>query len=427
MKVTREDLGSKVKLVIEVEKDKLVEAGDVAFNKLAPTVKVDGFRPGRAPRNIVIREIGQQAFDAEVLDNAIVSTYYEAVIQEKLDVVGSPEVKIIKFVPTDELTYEATVEIMPEVKLPDLTKISVKRETQKVTEKEIREVLDDIAKQLAKNVKSEKPAVLGDRVEINFEGFKCGVPFDGGKSENHPFVLGEGKFVPGFEDQIAGMAEGEEKEIEVTFPADYHSKDLAGQKTTFKIKMNLVENIILPELTDEFAKNVGPFTDLAQLKADIEKELLFTKEREARKKVEDEIIEKLVEKTKLEAPHSLVHQETHRLLHEMEHNLQHSGLSMEKYYEMAKKTEEEVEKDLEPEAEKRVKGGLVLSQVARDIKAEATEDEINAFITEKTALYPEEQRKQAEEYFDTDNARRQVENAIVGQKVMDHLYETCSK
>jgi trigger factor len=427
MKITRENLGSKVKLVIEVEKDKLLKAGDEAFKKLSPSVKVSGFRPGKAPRNIVIREIGQDAFNSEILDNIIVSSYYDAVIQEKLDVVGAPEVKIIKFVPTDELSYEVIVEIMPEVKLAELSKINIKRESPKVTDKEVEEVLNDIAKQLAKTAKADRPSKMGDRVEIDFEGFDNGLPFDGGKSENHPFVLGEGKFVPGFEDQIAGMSEGEEKEIKVTFPKDYHSKNLAGRDTTFKIKMNLVEEVTLPEITDDFAKNAGPFTDLKSLKADIKKQLIFTKENEARKKIEDSIIEKLVEMTKLEVPESLVHQEIHRLLGEMDHNLTHSGLSMKQYLETAKKTEEELEKDLEPEAEKRVKAGLVLSQVAKDIEATASAEEVNTFIAQKTELYKDEEKKKAEEYFATDSAKRQIENAIIGQKVMDHLYKTCSK
>lgn len=428
MKVTKEDLkDNKIKLTIEVEAGKLALASDEAYAKLAPSVKVAGFRPGKAPKNIVEKEVGSERFEAEILDIVLPQSYYEAIMSEKLEVVGSPEVKVVKFVLSDGLTYEATVEVMPEIKLPDITKVKVTREKVKVTDKEIQEVLDDLAKQLSKTAKVERPAKLGDKVEIDFEGFIGGVPFEGGKSQNHPIVLGSGSFIPGFEEQLVGMDTAEEREITVTFPKDYHSESLKGKEAMFKVKLHHIEEIILPEMTDDFAKQVGPFTDMKALKADIEKQLVYTKELQERRRIEDEILEKLVEKVKFIAPSHLVSQEQHRMLHEAESNLAQQGIALPQYLEMIKKTKEDLEEEMKPEAEKRVKVGIVLTQIAKDGKYTASEKEIKDSIARKLELYKGPELEQAENYFKTHEAKHQVENSVIGQKVLDYLYETCSK
>lgn len=428
MKVTKEVLSeNKVKLTIEVEAGKLKLAGEAVYAKLAPSIKVPGFRPGKAPKNIVEKEVGSERFEAEILDIILPESYYEAVMSEKLEVVGSPEVKVVKFVPTDGLTYEATVEIMPVIKLPEIKKIHVKREKVKISEKEAEEVLTDLAKQLSKTEKVERGAKTGDKVEIDFEGFVDGVPFEGGKSLNHPIVLGSGSFVPGFEEQLVGMSADEEREIEVTFPADYHAENLKGKKATFKVKLHHVEEIILPEMTDEFASQVGPFKDLTALKADVEKKLTYTKELTERRRVEDEILGKLVEKTKFSVPNTLVEQEQHRMLHEAESNLSQQGIALPQYLEMVKKTQEDLEAEMKPEAEKRVKVGIVLTQIAKDGAYLASEKEIEESIARKLELYKGKELKQAEDFFKTHEAKHQIENSVIGQKVLDYLYETCSK
>lgn len=427
MKVNVEKLEGKVKLTIEVEKEALEKASDEVYKNLASNVKVAGFRPGKAPKNMVIKEIGQERFEAEILDKVLPTSYYDAIVQEKLDVAGAPEVKVVKFVPTDGLTYEAVVEIMPTVALPDLSKIKVKREKVGVTEAEIKETLTDLAKQFSKNQAVDRAAKTGDRVDINFEGFVDGTAFEGGKSENYPLVLGSNQFIPGFEEQLEGMKVAEEKEIKVTFPKDYHAENLAGKETTFKIKMNLIEEVIMPELNDELAKMVGPFENLAALKADIEKELIRTKEQKERKRVEEEILEAMTKQAKFEAPSALVHQESHRLLHEAEQNLAYSGMTLAQYFEMTKTTEEQLEEQLKPEAEKRVKVGLLLTEVAKAQNFKVDEKEITETISKRTEYLPEDQKKQALDFYDSHEGRHQLENMIVGQKVMDYLYETCSK
>jgi trigger factor len=427
MKVTSEKVDGKIKLTIEVEKEVLEKAAEAVYKKIAPSVKVAGFRPGKAPRNLVEKEIGQDRFQAEILDEVLPTTYYDAIVQEKLEVAGAPEVKVLKFVPTDGLTYEALVEIMPEVKLPDLSKIEVKREKVEVKDDEVKETLTDLAKQLSKPEVVERAAKSGDRVDINFEGFLDGVAFEGGKSENYPLVLGSGSFIPGFEEQLEGMKANDEKDIKVTFPKEYHAENLAGKEVTFKVKMNQIEEIIMPEMTDEFAKLVGPFETLEALKEDIKKELLKSKEMQERKRVEEAILEEMAKSAKFEAPSALAHQEMHRLLHEAEQNLAYSGMNLEKYFEMTGSTMEQLEEQMKPEAEKRVKVGLLLTEVAKEQKFDVTDQEITEAIAKRVEYLPEDQKKETEDYYDSHDGRHQLENMIVGQKVIDYLYENCSK
>jgi trigger factor len=427
MKVTKENQGEKIKLTVEVDAEPLKKAAEEVYKQFAESVKVPGFRPGKAPRNLVEKEIGQDRFNAEILDKVLPETYYEAIIQEKLEVVGPPEVKVVKFVPTDGLTYEAVVEIMPEVKLPNLSKIKVKRQEVKVEEKEIKETLDNLAKQLAKSQPVERAAKKGDRVEINFEGFVEGRPFEGGKSENYPLILGSGQFIPGFEEQLEGLKTNEEKDVKVTFPKDYHAEGLAGKEATFKVKVNGIEEIVTAEITDEFAKMVGPFETLEGLKEDIKKELTRTKELEERKRVEDEILEKMISEVKFNAPKALTGQEIQRLTQEAEHNLAHSGMTLEKYFEMTKTTKEQLEEQLRPEAEKRVKVGLLLTEISKEQNFSADKKEVNEAIAKRTEYLPEDQKKEAIVYYNSHEGQHQVENMIIGQKVVDYLYETCSK
>lgn len=405
----------------------LKQKTDAVFSRLSRNVKVAGFRPGKAPRHLVETEIGQDRINAEVLDAIIPEVYYQAVVKEDLNVVGSPEVKLIKFVPTDGLTFEAIVELLPEVKVPDLAKIEVKRSDVKVSEKDVQEVIDDLAKQLAKTAKAGRPAKKGDQVEIDFEGFVDNVAFEGGKSQNYPLILGQGQFVPGFEDQLIGMGESDEKEIEVTFPKDYHAENLKNKKAKFKIKMNVINEVILPDINDDFAKQVGPFNDVKQLKEDIKKELRRTKEGQERNRVETEILEKITSQLKVKVPDGLVHQEVHRLLHEAEHNLSNQGMTIERYLEMSGKSQDDLEKEMIPEAEKRVKIGLVLTEISKEIKAVVSEAEVHAEIERRIELTRQEEKPQAEEFYRSPEGHHQIENILVGEKVVNYLYDKCSK
>jgi len=428
MKITREDLkDNKIKLTIEVEAARLALAIDEVYAKLAPTVKISGFRPGKAPKNIVEKEVGSERFQSEVLDIILPQTYYDAIVKENLEPVGAPEVKMISYVPSDGIKYEAVLETMPKVTVPDITKISVKKDKIEVGEKEILEVLVDLSRQLAKTVEVKRPAKAGDKLEIDFEGFIDNIAFDGGNGVMQPLVLGSGAFIPGFEEQLEGTKAKDEKEVVVTFPKEYHADNLKGKVATFKVKVNKVEEIIMPELTDAFAKEVGPFTDLATLKADIKKQLIFTKETQGRRKTEDEILAKIADKASFTVPETLIDQEQHRMFHDAESGLAQQGMTLEGYLSANNKTKEELEKEMRPEAEKRVKIGMILSQLSKDKGYKAGEIEIAKYLEDRIASTPEEQRDEAKKYYESHDGRHQLENAIIGNKVLEYIYETCTK
>mgnify|MGYP001016239347 CR=1 FL=1 len=310
-----------IKLVIEVDPADLKRAVDHVYQALAKSTKIAGFRPGKAPKELLERTIGQAKIEAEVLEKIIPESYYQAIVSEKINTVGPPKVKVIKISLPSSLVYEAEAEVFPEVKLPKIDTIKVKRQEVKVTDEEVEGVLKDIRKNLAKFESVDRPAKKGDRIEVDFEGFVDNLPFDGNKSQNHPIILGEGKMVPGFEEGLVGLRKDEEKEIPVEFPADYHAKHLAGKKAIFKTKMKEVAEIIQPPIDDAFAEKVGGLKTLNELKVKIKEELLNTKVVQERERLESQIIDQLITKTTMTVPETLVSEEEHSLFHQAEEGL----------------------------------------------------------------------------------------------------------
>lgn len=427
MEVKREDLkGSEVKLTIDVPAGQLHLYSEEVYKKLAPSVKISGFRPGKAPRHLVEQEVGSDVFNKEILEMAIQRSFYEAITKEKLTTVSPPEVKVVKFVPTDGLTYEATVTILPEIKLPDFKAIKLKKKEIKADEGEVDKVLENLKKQhsIYKEVKRE--AKDGDKVEIDFAGTIKNVPFDGGTSKNHPVVLGSKTMIPGFEKGIEGMKVGEEKEVKVTFPKDYHAAQLAGKEVNFKIKLNKLEEVILPEVDDDLAKKTGPFKTVKELKDSIKKELEQNAEVQEQRNLEEELLNKAVTASNIEAPKSLVDGEVKRMAQESEHNLSHSGIELDKYLEHSKKTREEFEEDMRPEAEKRVAVGLLFSEVVREQKLEATEKEISEEIDRIVLHTMPEKQEEAKGYYEQEEGKRGLENNVLTRKAMEWMTKQAS-
>ncbi len=426
MEVKREDLSKiKVKLTVDVTEKELKPHIEKVYKELAKNMKIPGFRPGKAPQFVVEREVGQDKFYAEVLDSVLPEAYYNAITQEKLITVSRPDIQVKKYAPTGGLTFEATVEILPEVKLPDYKKIKVSRKEVKVTDQDIKNDLEALRERYAEFKEVTRKAKSGDKTEIDFEGTQKGAPLENTKAEKYPIILGSGAFIPGFEENLVGMAKGEDKTFDVTFPKDYHEAKLQGQKVTFKVKMISISEKILPEVNDEFAKKFGIFKNVKELEDGIRKNLDEVKEMEERRRLEEEIMTKISEKVSVEIPETLAHQEIHRMWHDAEANLQQSGVTMERYLEMSKKTKEELEKEMEPDAQKRVKIGLVLSKIAEVEEVKATQKEIEK---EKKSILAssgnsEEVKKQLEDY----ETEHQIENGIISKKTIELLIELCSK
>lgn len=391
---------------------------DEVFDRLRTQVKAAGFRPGHAPDAIVERELGSQTVQSEFVEHAIQHSYVDAVRAEDLHVIASPQVTIEKFVPYTELSYKVTVELMPKVKLADYKKFRIKRPAVKVEAKEIDQTIEDLRRREAARLTSEQPAAKGDEVNFDFAGTRDGVAVPGATAKNQTLQLGSGNFIPGFEDQIVGLKAGDDKTFDIRFPKNYHEKSLADQLVTFKIHVNNVTQLVLPEVNQEFVTAVSPFTSVDELRADISEKITGQKAESAARQYESEILDKILKDSKFEAPQALVTQQLDRLRAELEQNLAYSGLDVDKYLELANKTRDQFDQELRPEAEKRVGLAMILTEVAAQEGLAVDAPELDAEIKRLHADYPD---PQAQAELANPSTREEVYNHLLASKVIAKL------
>lgn len=368
------------------------DAQDKALNKLAKNVKMDGFRQGKAPIKMIKARIGKAAILEEATDIILQKNYAGILLDNNISPVGQPEVKI------DELTEEVlnitvNAPVAPEVKLGKYKGLEVKKEAVKVAKKDVEAELKNYQNQFAELVVREDGTVEnGDTAVIDFEGFKDGVAFEGGKGENHPLEIGSGSFIPGFEEQVVGMAIGEEKEINVTFPEEYQAADLAGQAVVFKAKVHEIKTKVLPEIDDELAKdvNIDGVETLADLETYTKEQLKNRKEKEVESKFSDDVFKAVVENTPLVVPAAMVETETQNMLREVEQNLSQQGLNMELFQQLTGKTLDDIKGEMREQAEGRVKFNLILAEIIKVENIEVTDEEIDTEISEIATYYGKE-------------------------------------
>lgn len=413
-----EKTDTKATIKITLDKDQLSGVVADTFNRLRPKVKASGFRPGKAPDHIIERELGESVVQNEVLDSATSLSYANAVRDLDLEVVAAPKVDLQKFVPYDELEYIATVDVMPQVKLPDYKQIKKTYPEVKIEDKDIEETIESLRKSVAEKKEADRAAKVGDEVVFDFEGTRDGKPVEGAKSEKYPLTLGSKSFIPGFEEELVGLKPGEGKTFTITFPSDYFAKDLAGAKLEFKVKLHQVNELVLPEVNDEFAAKVGPFKSSKELKSDIRSRLTQEKELEVKRGFEQEVIDELVEKTKFEVPESLVHEQEHAMEHDFEHNLQRQGLSMEQYAQMQGKSEEQIRSELKQEAAKRVKTAIILTEIAKAEQLQVSDTELEGEVKRLKGLYT---RPETQAELDSAQTQREVRNHLLANKTLETI------
>jgi trigger factor len=378
---------SNVTLTITADSKVLEDVRKHTLNHLRAKVKAPGFRPGKAPDHIVERELGDSAVQAEVLESAVTQTYAEAVKDHTLAVLAPPQISLTKFVPYTELEYTATVDVMPTITLPNYKDFKIKRPTVTVTTEEIDQTVEDLQKRLATKHKVERPAASGDEVVIDFAGTKDGKPVEGATAKEHRLELGSKTFIPGFEEELIGLNPGDQKTFDITFPKDYQASELAGQKVTFAVTLHEVYEVRLPEVDEKFVSDISPFKDVAELRDDIEKRIQAEKAEAAEREFEDKVLEELIAKSKLAVPQGLLKQQMARMKEELAQRLASSGLDMDKYLGVVKKSADELEAEMKPTAEKRVKLALVLNQVAREEGVSVTPAEIEAEVAHLRDTY----------------------------------------
>lgn len=378
---------SKVEVKNSISWDEWKKFIEEAVKEASKEIKIEGFRPGKAPREIVEKKIGKETILNSAAEKAISKDYPEVIKKESINAIGSPQVKVDVLEEGKDLEYTAITATMPEVKLnswkDDVKKINKEFVDKKVEikDEELDEELNKLANSRVKMVTVKREAKKGDAVQVDFKVSKDGVPVEGGSATDHNLVLGNNVFIPGFEDEVIGMKEGDEKEFDLKFPDEYHEKSLAGQNAHFEVKMKVVQKREVPEVNDEFAKSLGEFKNVNELKENIKEGL--KKEREAKIKEEKrgKIVEELVDKTEVKLPEILIHEELHKMTHELEGQVQQMGMQLDQYLEQMNKSREDLEKDWRPQAEKRLKAAMALEQVAKDreieVDSEKIEEEMN--------------------------------------------------
>ncbi len=388
MSLIKKELTEKSGYVLEfsVSKEVYDKAEYEAYKKNVKSINVPGFRKGKAPKAIIERYYGKGVFFEDAINECIPDAFEAAVKEAGLDIVGQPQFDIVS---TDgDIVLKAVGFVKPEVTIEGYKGIEVEKKVAKVTAKDVDAEVENARKRNARTVDViDRAAVMGDIANIDYEGSVDGVPFDGGKGEGHDLTLGSGAFIPGFEEQIVGKSVGEEFDVNVTFPEEYHAKELAGKAAVFKTKLNALKAEELPELDDEFAKDVSEFDTLAEYKADIKAKMTKRNEERAEAEVENALAEALMEKLVAEIPEPMFVQETENYVRDYDSRLRQNGLDLNTYFKYTGLTLEALREQMRPQAEKQVKIRLALEKIASLEALTVADEEVEAEYTRISEAY----------------------------------------
>ena len=418
-KLEKTENANEVKFEITVEAAKFEDAMKKVYFKSAKYFNIPGFRKGKAPMQIVEKYYGPEIFYEDAFNEVAQEALEEAVEENKLDVVSRPEVDVKQMEKGKDLIFTVVMQTKPEAEVSKYKGIEIKKVEYNVTDEDIEHELHHMQEHNSRLISVEDRAVeSGDTTTIDFEGSVDGVPFEGGKAENYDLEIGSNTFIPGFEDQIIGMKIDEEKDVKVKFPEEYFSKELAGKDAVFKVKLHEIKKKELPELDDEFAKDVSEFDTLKELKADIKAKKEKQNEEKAKYETQDAVIKALCEKTKVEIPSGMVEMEVENMLKDFEQRLAYQGLNLAQYFKMMGKTEEEVKKEYEPQAIEGIKSRLALEAVIKAEKIEATDKEVEDKMKEMAKNYGKEND---EEFLKNENVKNYIKQGLESEKAIDFL------
>ena len=379
---------NELKLTFTVPASRFEEAIMEVFKKSAKYFNIPGFRKGKAPFKIVERYYGDNIFYEDAFNELAPTIYDEEIKENKIEVASRPQIDVIQMEKGKDLIFTAIVATKPEVKLGKYKEIPLKKVEYKVTDEDIEHEINHMAEHNSRIVTVDNRAVKdGDITTIDFEGFADGKPFEGGKAENHELTIGSKTFIPGFEDQVIGMKINEEKDIKVTFPKDYFSKDLAGKEATFHVVLHGIKEKQMPVIDDEFAKDVSEFDTLEELKNSIKEKMQKENEERAKHEIEDSAIEEVCKNTTIEIPEGMIELEIDNIMQNLDQRLSYQGLNLEQYLKMMGKTEADFRKDYKEQAERNIKVRLVLEQIVKDEKIKEDENYIKEKLEEMAKQY----------------------------------------
>ena len=378
--------GNQATITVEIDKELMEKGVNAAYMKQRKNIMLPGFRKGKAPRKMIEAMYGAHVFYEDGLEEIFPEVYEEAVVKQDVKAVGRPSLTDMDISEDGIVTITISTDVYPEVTLGQYKGLEVEKAEVSVSDEQVQAELDRMAQNVASTETVERAAQMGDTANIDFEGFDNGVAFDGGKGENFDLKLGSGSFVPGFEEQVVGMTAGEEKDIDITFPEDYH-EGLAGKAVVFHVKLNKVTETVVPALDDEFAKDVSEFDTLDELKADIRAKALESAQKQADSAFENACVEKAAENTTVDMPKALIEAELDTQMERFGYQLQMSGYSMEAYAKMMGGDVSTMRNAFRPAAEKQAKINVTLEKIGEVENIEVTEDEINAEFESLASQY----------------------------------------
>jgi trigger factor len=385
---------SMAKLTIEVAAESFDKAIDKVYNKQKNKIQIPGFRKGKAPRHMIERMYGKEVFFEDAANEVINEEYPKAVEECGEDVVSNPDIDVTQIEAGKPFIFTATVALKPEVKLGKYKGVEVEKMDLDVTDAEVDAEIEQERNRNARTTEvTDRKVEDGDIVTLDFEGFVDGVAFEGGKGTDYPLTIGSGSFIPGFEEQLIGFEIGKEGDVNVTFPKEYHSEDLAGKDATFKCTVKAIKAKELPELNDEFASDVSEFETLAEYKESVKKKLEDRKNAEAKAKKEDEAVKALIDDSEIELPEAMVETQQRQIVNDFAQRMQYQGLTMEQYLQYTGTTAEKMLEQVRPQAEERIKSRLVLEEVAKAENIEVSDDEVNAELQKMADQYQMEVEK----------------------------------
>ena len=412
---------NKHEFVIKIEGEEWEKALDKAFVKRNKNTTIDGFRPGKAPKDVFLKHYGKESLYFDAADSLLSEAYVKVLEREKVVPVVEPKIDV-RSIDETGVEFVFTIITKPEVKIKKYKGLNVNKEEVNVTDEEIEHEISHLLERYVELVTKEEGKVENGNVAvIDFEGFKDGVAFEGGKGENYSLEIGSNTFIPGFEEQLIGMGMEEEKEIEVTFPEDYGSEELAGAKATFKVKVHEIKEKSNPEMNEEFFEDLGMegVNTKETLEEEIKKSIEARKEADAENKYVDTLLDKIAENTEVDIPEEMVDDEVHRLIHRFEEQMKMQGISLDLYYQFTKSTHEDLHKQMEPEAYKNVLYRLILEEITKLEEVEVTLDEGEEEATKLAIKYGMEKDKFLEQFGGLDMIMYDLEI----RKVFDKLKE----
>lgn len=420
MSFTVEQLEEKnmVKLVITSSDEEFEKGLEQAYNKNKSKINVQGFRKGKAPRKIIEKFYGKEVFFEDAANAIIPEAYAKAAEESGLEIVSQPEIGLVQLEDGKPFIFSATVAVKPEVELGQYKGVEVAKADVDVTEDDINAELDKVREQNSRTVNVEdRPVQDKDMTVIDFEGFIDGQPFQGGKGENYPLTIGSHSFIDTFEEQLIGKNIGEETEVNVTFPEDYHAEELKGKPATFKVTVKEIKEKQYDDLDDDFAQNVSDFDTLAEYKEDLKKTIGERKANEAKNKKEAEAIDKIIENAKMDIPSAMVDTQVRQMAEDFSRRLQQQGLSVEQYFQFTGLTADKLFADMQPEAEKRIKSRLVLEAIVKAENIEVSDEEYESELNKMAESYGMEVDKIKE--FMGEYEQKQIREDIAVQKAVD--------